>query len=209
MEMKHMQISEFIEKLASKEPVPGGGGAAGLMGSVGAALGNMVISLTSGKKRYAKYEEDLARIREELTQLQTDLLSCIDEDAVGFYPLSQAYGIRARTDEEKAKKEEVLQNALKEASIVPMKIVRLCYRALELQEELADKGSALAISDVACGVQGLRAGLLSGRVNVLINLNMIKDEAFVKEVGTELHQLTEKGVALADAIFAKVEAKLM
>jgi formiminotetrahydrofolate cyclodeaminase len=90
-----------------------------------------------------------------------------------------------------------------------MKIVRACFRGLEIQEELSVKGSTLAISDVACGVQALRTGLLAGRVNVMINLGMIKDQEFVSETKSELDDLTIRGVSLADRIFAEIENKLM
>ena len=192
-----LSAADFVTQLASKAPVPGGGGAAALIGSMGAALGNMVVNLTSGKKKYAAYEEDLQRILLELTKLQTALLNYIDEDAVAFYPLSQAYGIKANTDDEKQQKQII------------MKIVRACFRGLEIQEELSVKGSTLAISDVACGVQALRTGLLAGRVNVMINLGMIKDQEFVSETKSELDDLTIRGVSLADRIFAEIENKLM
>lgn len=209
MNYRELSANDFVIQLASKAPVPGGGGAAALIGAMGAALGNMVVNLTSGKKKYAAYEEDLQRILIELTELQTSLLQFIDEDAVAFFPLSQAYGIKANTEEEKHQKQAVLQHALKEASIVPMKIVRACYRGLEIQEELSVKGSSLAISDVACGVQALRTGLLAGRVNVMINLGMIQDTNFVAEIKTELDELTQKGIVLADRIYKEIEQKLM
>jgi len=209
MNYRELSTNDFVIQLASKAPVPGGGGAAALIGALGAALGNMVVNLTSGKKKYAAFEEDLHRIQYELTELQTALLQFIDEDAVAFFPLSQAYGIKAVTEEEKQQKQIILQKALKEASLVPMKIVKACYRGLEIQEELSIKGSSLAISDVACGVQGLRTGLLAGRVNVMINLGMIQDTDFVIEAKTELDELTQKGIALADRIYSEIEQKLM
>jgi len=209
MNYRELSTNDFVIQLASKAPVPGGGGAAALIGAMGAALGNMVVNLTSGKKKYAAFEEDLQRILRELTELQTALLQFIDEDAVAFFPLSQAYGIKAITEEEKQQKQIILQKALKEASLVPMKIVKACYRGLEIQEELSIKGSSLAISDVACGVQALRTGLLAGRVNVMINLGMIQDTDFVIEAKTELDELTQKGIALADRIYSEIEQKLM
>ncbi len=209
MNYRELSAVDFVSQLASKAPVPGGGGAAALIGSMGAALGNMVVGLTSGKKKYAAYEEDLQRMKLELTELQDKLLTYIDEDAVAFYPLSQAYGIKATTEEEKEMKNQVLQAALKEASVVPMKIVQACYAGLLIQEELAVKGSSLAISDVACGVQALRTGLLAGRVNVMINLGMIEDQDFVQRTKLELDDVTQKGLALADHIYSNVESKLM
>ena len=95
----------FVDVLASKAPVPGGGGAAALVGAIGMALGSMVCNLTTGKKKYAQYEEDIQAILGKAKTLQDQLLEMIDKDAEGFFPLSQAYGLPANTDEEKAAKE--------------------------------------------------------------------------------------------------------
>lgn len=209
MNLRELRTDEFVAELASKAPVPGGGGAAALIGALGSALGCMVVNLTSGKKKYAQYEADLQRMLTRLTELYQGLLQMIDEDAIAFYPLSQAYGIKATSEEEKAAKQKLLQAALQHASLVPMQIVRTCYEGITIQEELAAKGSRLAISDVACGVQALRTGLLAGRVNVMINLGMIEDQDFVSKIKTELDDLTEKGVKKADEIFQSIEAGLM
>ena len=95
----------FVDVLASKAPVPGGGGAAALVGAIGMALGSMDCNLTTGKKKYAQYEEDIQAILGKAKTLQDQLLEMIDKDAEGFFPLSQAYGLPANTDEEKAAKE--------------------------------------------------------------------------------------------------------
>ena len=131
----------FVDVLASKAPVPGGGGAAALVGAIGMALGSMVCNLTTGKKKYAQYEEDIQAILGKAKTLQDQLLEMIDKDAEGFFPLSQAYGLPANTDEEKAAKEVELERCLKLACEVPFKIVELCNESIKLHEELVDKGS--------------------------------------------------------------------
>ena len=196
---------DFTNALASKAPTPGGGGAAALSGALGAALGHMVIQLTLGKKRYAAHDELHRELQDKLQALQNDMMAMIDRDAESFKPLAAAYGIKAETEEEKAAKEEVMQAALKNAVIVPLEITQAAFRGLEIQAQLAETGSRLAISDVACGVQALRTALLSGRINVLINLSMISDKDYVAQHKTELDALCNEGVALADRIFATVE----
>ena len=198
----------FVDVLASKAPVPGGGGAAALVGAIGMALGSMVCNLTTGKKKYAQYEEDIQAILGKAKILQDQLLDMIDKDAEGFFPLSQAYGLPANTDEEKAAKEVELERCLKLACEVPFKIVELCNESIKLHEELVDKGSRLAISDVGVGIQCLRSAILSGQLNVVININSIKDMEYVEKVRNEVNHLVEEGVKICDEVYAKVEKAL-
>ena len=208
MNISEKTCVEFVDVLASKAAVPGGGGAAALVGAIGMALGSMVCNLTIGKKKYAEYEETIKEILSKASKLEKDLLEMIDEDAKGFYPLSKAYGLPTSTDEEKQIKEETMQKALKVACEVPINIVRACHKAIKLHEELVDKGSRLAISDVGVGVQCLRAAILSAELNVVININSIKDEEYITKVNTEVKELVEDGVKICDEVFRQVEIAL-
>jgi formiminotetrahydrofolate cyclodeaminase len=208
MKISEKSCVEFVEVLASKSAVPGGGGAAALVGAVGMALGSMVCNLTIGKKKYAEYEESVKETLEKAGQIEKRLLHMIDEDAECFLPLSKAYGLPKSTEEEKKIKEETMENALKVACEVPINIVKVCYDAIKLHEDLVDKGSKLAISDVGVGVQCLRAAILSGQLNVVININSIKDEDYVNKVKTEVDTLVTEGVKICDEVYAKVEKAL-
>lgn len=199
---------KFVDETFSKAPVPGGGGVAALVGSIGVALAGMVCNLTTGKKKYAEYEEDIQRIIKEAETLKADLLALIDKDAENFLPLSQCYGLPANTEEEKAVKEKKMQEALLVAISAPIEIVRISYEAIKLHEELAKKGSKLAVSDVGCGVVALKAAMQSGWLNVMINLKSIHDEAYVKSVEDELLPKIAEGEKLADAIYADVVSQL-
>ena len=195
---------DFVDVLASKAAVPGGGGAAALAGAIGMALGSMVCNLTTGKKKYAQYEEAIQEILVKAGKLQEELLSMIDKDAEGFYPLSKAYGLPTSTEEEKQYKAETMEKCLKVACEVPMNIVRLCHDSIKLHEELVDKGSKLAISDVGCGVQCLRAAILSAQLNVIINVNSMKDREYAQKIDRECNQLVEDGVKICDEVYKKV-----
>lgn len=204
MNISEKSCIEFVEVLASKAAVPGGGGAAALVGAIGMALGSMVCNLTIGKKKYAEYEESVKDTLARASKLEADLLTMIDKDAEGFYPLSKAYGLPTSTEEEKQFKAETMESALKVACEVPLNIVRACYEAIKLHEDLVDKGSRLAISDVGVGVQCLRAAILGGQLNVLININSIKDQDYVNEVRSEVNKLVEDGVRICDEVYDKV-----
>ena len=199
---------KFVSETFSKAPVPGGGGVAALVGAIGDALAGMVCNLTTGKKKYAEYEDDIQRIMKDADALRAELLSQIDKDAENFYPLSQCYGLPAETEEEKAIKEEKMQACLKVAITAPIDIVKLSYKAIKLHEELTVKGSKLAVSDVGCGVVCLKAALQSGWLNVLIDLKAIHDEEYVAKVNAELLPLVKEGSKLADEIYENVVSQL-
>ena len=103
--------NEFVEVLASKAPVPGGGGASALVGAIGTALGNMVGSLTVGNKKYADVEEEMWELKKKADELQKELLHLIERDAEVFEPLSKAYGMPRETEEEKAEKARVMKSS--------------------------------------------------------------------------------------------------
>lgn len=208
MRISEKTCEDFVDVLASKSAVPGGGGATALTGAIGIALGSMVCNLTIGKKKYAEHEESVKSILEKARSLEKDLIGMIDEDAECFLPLSKAYGLPSSTDEEKKIKSETMESALKKACEVPIKIVKVCYESIKLHEDLVDKGSRLAISDIGVGVQCLRAAILSGQLNVLININSIKDEKYVNELRNEINSLVEEGVKICDEVYLKVEKAL-
>ncbi|MFZ7132752.1 MAG: cyclodeaminase/cyclohydrolase family protein [Eubacteriales bacterium] len=200
--------TEFVVELASKNAVPGGGGAAALTGAIGTALASMVVNLTLGKKKYAEFEDANKEIIKKAEIVQKELLEMVDKDAENFLPLSKAYGLPKNTEEEKKIKDETLEKCLIQACGVPVEIVEKCYEAIVLHQELVDKGSKLAISDVGVGVQCLRAALISGWLNVLININSIKDQEYVSKIERDIKPLVAKGTAIADEVYAKVEAVL-
>ncbi len=199
---------EFVDVLASKAPVPGGGGASALVGAIGMALGNMVGSLTVGKKKYADVEADIIAMKEKATALQADFLRLVEADAEAFEPLSKAYGMPRETEEEKAEKARVMAIVLKDACAVPMEIMEKCCEAIDVIEEFAAKGSALAISDAGVGVVFCKAALLGASLNVFINTKSMAD----KEYAASLNEKADKMIAdyskKADEIFAAVDARL-
>ncbi|MDD3570961.1 MAG: cyclodeaminase/cyclohydrolase family protein [Lachnospiraceae bacterium] len=204
MKLSQVNCHVFAEKLASKEPVPGGGGVAALVGSLGAALATMVANYSIGKKAFLGMEAKHQEIIDKSNDLRIKLLSLIDEDAENFEPLSKAYGLPTSTDEEKAEKEKVLQAALKVAAEGPIKMVGYIYEAIKLQEELVDLSTKIIISDVGCGVQMLKAALYSANLNVVVNMNLIKDEAYVAEVSGKTSKMVADGASICDAVFEKV-----
>ncbi len=204
MELSKITCEEFASKLASKEPVPGGGGAAALVGALGAALGSMVGNYSIGKKKFLGMEEKHSEIINKSCEIMNRLIALIDEDAKNFEPLSKAYGLPKDTPEQAAEKEKVLQECLKVAIDGPVKMVECIYDAIKLQEELVDISTKIIISDVGCGAQFLKAALYSANINVTVNLNSITDENYVKELGGRMQKLVTDGSNICDNIYKKV-----
>lgn len=206
--MKQDSIDTFIHSLASKAPVPGGGGASALGGAVGSALGSMVGNLTLGKKKYAAFEPDILILLDKLAKNQEELLSLMDKDAQAFEPLSRAYSLPKTTEEELAYRESVMEEALLAASLVPLDIMHKSYEAICLLEELSHKGTKMAISDIAVSMQFLRASLLGASMNVYINTKSMKDTAQAEKLNHEADELIAKGSALADKVYDCIQQSL-
>lgn len=206
--MQDGTIARFAERLASKAAVPGGGGASALAGAIGAALASMVGNLTSGKKKYAAYQPDIERILAEADQLRQKLLGLMDEDAEAFEPLSRAYGLPKDTPEEEAHKEMVMEAALLDASLVPLRIMETALAAVRLQEELAVKGSTLALSDVGVGAKLLEAALEGASLNVFINTKLMRNRVKAEELNARTEALLKEGTEVCAEIFTSVKEKL-
>lgn len=200
--------NEFVEVLASKAPVPGGGGASALVGAIGTALGNMVGSLTVGKKKYADVEEEMWELKGKADALQKDLLHLIERDAEVFEPLSKAYGMPRETEEEKAEKARVMEIVLKDACSVPMEIMEKCCEAIDVIEVFAEKGSALAISDAGVGAAFCKAALEGASLNVFINTKSMKNREYAEELNTKANEMLSVYTKKAEEIFQSVLGRL-
>lgn len=207
MTMADKSCSYFLDVLASKAPVPGGGGAAAMGGAIGMALSNMVGNLTVGKKKFADVEDEVNELLERGSQIIEDLKMLVDKDAEVFEPLSKAYSLPKETPEEKEHKAKVMEECSIEACSVPMEIMRKSYEGIKIHERMGQIGTKLAISDVGCGVAFLKAALVSGQLNVLINLGAIKNEEFIKETKEEMDRLIEEGCRIADETLESVVSK--
>ena len=202
MDMTLESCRKFVEVLASSAPAPGGGGAAALVGAIGTALGNMVGSLTVGKKKYADVEAEIIALKEKCDALQTELLDQVEADDKGFVPLAKAYGI----PKDDPNRDAILEEATITACAVPMHIMELCCQALEYVAVFAAKGSRLAVSDAGCAAVCCKAGLQAASLNVFINTKSLKNRTVAEEMNVKANGMLDKYCALADEIFASVRA---
>lgn len=200
---------DFVDALASKAPVPGGGGAAAIVGAVGMALGGMVGSLTLGKQKYAEVQDEIIRLKSSADKLQQELLDMVDEDAKVFEPLSIAYGLPSSTKEEQAEKERVMETALKAASEVPFHIMESVLESIDVIERFSKIGTKIAISDAGCAAACCKAALSAASLNVFINTRRMKNREYAEQMNKRAEELLQLGTIKADAIFDTVRDELM
>lgn len=209
MEYTTLSCEEFTERLATKSPTPGGGGASALVGAIGIALGSMVGSLTLGKKKYAAVEKDILALQERAEGLRQRLLKLVEEDATAFRPLAEAYGMPRDTKEEQEEKDRVMEEALKAAGEVPLEIMKVCCEAIELLEEYQEKGSVIAVSDAGVGAALCRSALEGASLNVFINTKSMKDTSFANQMNEQAEKLLQEYGKRAERLFLTVKGRLI
>jgi len=202
MDMTLASCREFVTVLASDAPAPGGGGAAALVGAIGTALGNMVGSLTVGKKKYAAVEAEIIELKAKCDALQTELLNQVEMDEINFLPLAKAYGI----PKDDPNRDKIMEEATIIACSTPMKIMELCCQAIEYIAVFAEKGSRLAVSDAGCGAVCCKGALQAASLNVFINTKTLKNREVAEEMNAKALGMLDKYGAMADEIFNSVKA---
>jgi len=202
MDMTLASCREFVTVLASDAPAPGGGGAAALVGAIGTALGNMVGSLTVGKKKYADVQDEIIALKAKCDELQKQLLDQVEADEVNFLPLAKAYGI----PKDDPNRDQVMEEATMIACSTPVRIMELCCEAIEAIAVFAAKGSRLAVSDAGCGAVCCKAALQAASLNVFINTKSLKNREVAEEMNAKCLGMLDKYCAMADKIFEEVKA---
>ena len=202
MDMTMESCRKFVEVLASDAPAPGGGGAAALVGAIGTALGNMVGSLTLGKKKYADVQEEIIALKKRCDELQKELLNQVEADDKGFVPLAKAYGI----PKDDPNRDAILEEATVTACAVPMHIMELCCQALDCVAVFAAKGSRLAVSDAGCAAVCCKAALQAASLNVFINTKSLKNRETAQAMNDKSNGMLNAYVPKADEIFNSVKS---
>ena len=204
LDYRGLSVREFTRFLASAEPVPGGGGAAALVGALGVALGNMVAALTLGKPKYAEVEAEVAELRRRGEALQERLLEQINADAEGFRPLAEAY----KLPKDEPRRAEILEQATLRACGTPMEIMELGAAAIPVIAELASKGSRMAVSDAGCAAAAVRAAVEMAYLNLLINTRSLRGRDQEEALNARGQELLTRVGRQAEEVWSQVKEGL-
>ena len=191
MNLVEQRVIDFVAATASKEPTPGGGAIAALTGATGAALAEMVANLTFGKKGYEEVQSDMETLQTKAEAIRNRMLELSQADADVFNIFMNALGLPKNTDEEKVARTAAIQQAYKNAAMVPFEIGELAYQIFELAELASRKGNQNLITDGIIAAINARAAVKAAFLNVRINLSGIKDEAFVANVTAKMNNIEQ------------------
>jgi formiminotetrahydrofolate cyclodeaminase len=177
-----LSVSEFISKLASESPVPGGGSASAISGAMGAALLSMVMGIAlkndTDQNRYGEVSDRCSRIAKEFLILS-------EEDAKSFREVLDAYRLPKNTDDEKDKRKQAIQMSLKTASLVPLTVMKKVDEVSNYLDEIFDFSTDSTRSDFLCALLLLETSIKGAFYNVQINLKSIKDNDFIVNIIAE------------------------
>jgi len=197
---RDQKLDEFLEDLASSKPAPGGGSAAAVAGALAAALSSMVANLTIGKEQYKDVEGAFEGILEKAEVLRKEFLQAIGEDIEAYNKVMDAYGLPRETEEEKKKRRETIQSALKGATEPPFKMAELAGDVLELSKECALSGNSHAVTDAGASAILAQAAARTALLNVDINLSSISDSDFVEEKRRKRNDLSKASREKAEEV---------
>lgn len=204
-----LPASELLRRLASAEPIPGGGSAAALAGAMGASLMQMVVALTAGRAGSEAHETELTEIANAAATWQAELLRLTELDATAYDAVVRARRLPRGTDLERSARDVQVAAATREATRIPLETVRRAAEVLVLAERLAPIGNRNAISDVGVGALLATTAMRGAALNVRINLPYLPvDEPLRDEAATDLDRLLDGVDAREAAIRRSVEDRL-
>jgi len=173
--LAELTVRDLTERLASRAPVPGGGSASALAGALGAALVEMVCELTLGKPEYEEVDPVARQIGAAAGELRSSLLAAAEEDAVAYLAVVAARGLPRNGDEERAARKAAIGDASVAATEVPLRVVRLAAKVLDLAASVASIGNRKAVSDAGAAALLAAAAARGAALNVRINLPSLPD----------------------------------
>ena len=195
---RDLTLGEFVDRLASAEPVPGGGSASAVVASLGASLVAMVASLSEGRPRYTAYADAHARAGAEGLRLAARFLELADDDSAAFGGFATAMKLPRDTDEERAARGSAIKVAALAAAIVPLDCVRACRDLAAAAEMLAGRSNVNALSDLIVAALLGEAAARGAAANVRVNLPSIGDPELSDRIEAELDGLLADVTRLAE-----------
>ncbi len=204
----NMKLNAFADETASESPAPGGGSISAYMGALGVSLATMVANLSSHKRGWDARWEEFSVWAEKGQKYKDALLMTVDEDTDAFNKIMEAFGLPKGNDEEKAARNQAIQDATKNAIEVPFKVMKLAYESMEVIKTMADIGNPNSASDAGVGALAARSAVMGAFLNVKINAGGLNDKAYIEEVLAKGTEIESKAQQLEKEILEIVSSKI-
>jgi glutamate formiminotransferase/formiminotetrahydrofolate cyclodeaminase len=203
-----MSVADFSDETATESPAPGGGSVSAYMGSLGAALGTMVANLSSHKRGWDDYWKEYSDWADKGIALQAELTRLVDEDTEAFNMIMEAFKLPKTNDEEKARRKEAIEEATKNAIMVPFRIMEKAYQAFEVIEAMVERGNPNSVTDAGVGALAVRSAVKGAFLNVRINSADLGDQQFVDEIIRRGKEIEKNAEEKEQEILQKLEEKM-
>ena len=203
-----MTVKGFAEETASESPAPGGGSVAANMGALGAALSTMVANLSSHKRGWDDRWKEFSDWAEKGQAIMSELISLIDEDTAAFDRIMAAFSLPKGTDEEKAARDQAIEDATLYASQVPLRTMKASFKVFEVARAMAADGNPNSVSDAGVGALAARSAVLGAQLNVKINAVGLKDKEKAASLIAEADAIAAKAVTEEKEILDIVNSKI-
>lgn len=208
MTLQSTSTTAFLDALASGSPTPGGGGAAAMMGAMGAALVSMVAHLTIGKKGFEGVDAEMRALLTDSEALRESLTAMVADDAAAFDGLMAAFRKPKISEVDIAARREAIQQGLKLATLAPLQCARAGAEGIRLAARAVERSNPQVISDVGVGVLASWAALQSAALNVRINALQLKDLDFVEQAAREVDAMLAEGAGLTEQVMVRVRERM-
>lgn len=190
--LNNMTVSGFVDELSTDSPAPGGGSVAALCGAISGALSSMVAALTHGKRKYRDVFDEMEEIGVEAQKLKKYFMDAVDRDTDAFNLLMDAFRMPKKKKEDKEKRNSAIQEATREATLVPLSVLKNTMKAAELARRAFEKGNKNSASDAGVAALNARAAAEGAYFNIKINLAGIEDRKFIGETSAEAEKIRDE-----------------
>ena len=203
-----MSLRSFVDETASESPAPGGGSISAYLGALGVALGTMVANLSSHKKGWDERWKEFSVWAVRGKEIQNRLLELVDEDTEAFNRIMDAFGLPKKTEEEKQLRKKAVQEATKDAIMIPLKVMETASSGFPLIREMVEKGNPNSVTDAGVGALAIRSCIRGAFLNVKINAASLDDRKYTEDIINKGSVIEEKAILEETAILIMVEAEI-
>ena len=203
-----MSVEAFMNETASESAAPGGGSVSALMGSLGTSLATMVANLSSHKRGWDNRWEEFSNWADKGKRIQEELMRLVDEDTNAFNFIMDAFRLAKKTDKEKKIRKNAIQEATRNAILVPFNVMKTCFSAYELIEAMAREGNPNSVSDAGVGALAIRSAIKGAWLNVKINAADFNEKDFIKDVFIEAKRILDNSDTMEVRILQIVDDKI-
>jgi glutamate formiminotransferase / formiminotetrahydrofolate cyclodeaminase len=204
-----MSLSSFMDETASESPAPGGGSISAYMGALGVALGTMVANLSSHKKGWDDRWSEFSDLAVRGKEIQNRLLELVDEDTLAFNRIMEAFGLPKSTGEEKQLRKKAVQEATRDAILIPMRVMETAFSGFPLILEMVEKGNPNSVTDAGVGALAIRSCIRGAFLNVKINAAGLDDRKFAENIISSGRDIEAKAIMEEETILMLVEAEIL